>query len=104
MSRIIRLPIIAIGRDIIQIHRSRNTAQLLKELHAQALAHVPRDVAVEQPGARVARHEGDHQPAPGRQHGAVAPGRVGGYQLGLVGSWVVGSERVARRYWVGERG
>ena len=33
MSRIVRLPIITIGRDIIQVHCRGNTAQLLEELY-----------------------------------------------------------------------
>lgn len=49
MSRIVRLPIITIRRDIIQIHRGRDTAQLLEELHAQALRDMPITKVVSSP-------------------------------------------------------
>lgn len=44
----------------------------LEELHAEALADVPRDVAVQQPGARVVGGEGDGEPAAAGQSRSVA--------------------------------
>jgi hypothetical protein len=48
-------------------------------------------MAMKQPRPGIACHERHDEPAPGRQHGAVAAGGVGADQLGLVGGWVVGS-------------
>ena len=64
----------------------------LEEVDRQTARHVPGDVAVHQPGARVVRLEGDDQPTLGREHGDVAAGRVPGVELGDVGGRVEGLE------------
>ena len=48
----------------------------LEELYAQALRHVPRNVAVHQPGTRVVGGEGDHDPSAAGEEGDVAAVRV----------------------------
>ena len=51
-------------------------ALALKELHSEALADVPRDVAVHEPGTRVVGLERQREPAAGGQERDVAPRRV----------------------------
>lgn len=104
MRRVVRRPGVAVGREVAEVHRAGDRGLLLEELHAQALRHVPRDVAVEDPRARVVGLEGHHQPAPRRQHRRVAPRRVRPLQPRLVRRRVERPQRVARRERVGERG
>ena len=101
---VVRRPGVAVGREVVEVHRAGDGALLLEELHAQALRHMPRHVAVEDPRARVVAQEGHHQPAPRRQHRRVAPRRVRPLQPGLVRRRVERPQRVARRERVGERG
>lgn len=57
----------------------------LEELHAETLADVPRDVAVQQPGARVVGGEGDGEPAAARESRGVAARRCVPVQHGGAG-------------------
>jgi len=70
---LIQIPVLAVGLDKVKILRVLDLLGQLEELHRQTLRHVPRDVAVEGPHARVgARLEGDHEPAEAGKHGGVA--------------------------------
>ena len=73
----------------------------LEVLHAQTGRHVPGDVAVEEPGARVVRLEGQQQPALGREHGHVAAHRVGAAQPREVHGRVEDVAQLLRRRGVG---
>lgn len=87
VSRPVRAPGIAQPVELILIGRRQPAAQVggaLEVLHAQSGLHVPGDVAVEEPGARVVRLEGQQQPALGRQHRHVPPHRVGPAEPGQV--------------------
>lgn len=55
--------------------RQHHRVGRLQELHAQALADVPRDVAVHEPGARVVGVESDGEPTRGRHGSGVAARR-----------------------------
>ena len=57
ISSIISIPRITIGRDGSQIHTRPNLTRPLQKLHAQTLSHMPRDVAMHQPGTRVVSEE-----------------------------------------------
>lgn len=54
-----------------------NLVPPLDKIQREPLAGVPRDVAVQEPGARVVEAERDGEVAVGGENGRVAPGRVG---------------------------
>jgi len=83
IRRPIRPPLATHSVKVVPIRRRDPLAQLvgpLQKVHRQPARDVPRDVAVEQPRARVVRLEGQQQPALGGQHGHVAPDGVGAAQ------------------------
>ena len=97
VSRVIRIPRAARGLDIVEIHTARDRGQLLQELDAEALRHVPRDVAVEEPRAGVVGRVRDDQPAPGGEHRGVTARRVAPLERWAVRGRVVGTEAVPGR-------
>ena len=86
---VITVPVITVGCQSVEVHCRRDGAQLLKELHAQALRYVPGDVAMEEPRARIAGLICYGQPPPRRQHGSVAARWVSPAQIGTVYARVV---------------
>lgn len=61
----------------------------LQQLHRQPAAGVPRNVAVQEPDARVVAAESDSEPAAGGEEGDVAPRRVVVVEGQRVGQLVV---------------
>ena len=78
-----------IAKDIPLPRADRNRLSTLDKLQREALAGVPGDVAVQEPGARVVQAERDGEVAVGRENGGVAPGRIG--RVEGVGASVPGS-------------
>lgn len=78
-----------LAKDLPLPRADPNRVFTLDKLQREALAGVPRDVAVQEPGARVVQAERDGEVAVGGQDGRVAPGRVG--RVEGVGASVPGS-------------
>lgn len=64
-------------KDLPLPRANPNGVPTFDELQREALAGVPGDVAVQEPGAGVVQAERNGEVAVGGQDGGVAPGRVG---------------------------
>ena len=85
--REVRPPSVAVVVERLLIRIADAVLEILRpleELVRQAARHVPGNMAVHQPRARVVGAESDEQPALGGKHGDVAPGRVVALQAGDV--------------------
>ena len=87
LGRVVGAPVRAL---LVELGRPRcadaaaQVADAFQEVDAQAARHVPGDVAVHQPGARVVGLEAEDEPAAGRQHGNVTTDRVVAVQVSRV--------------------
>jgi len=79
-ARVPRIPLLALVLTLAAPRAHAGTrlhdAGILQDGDPEALARVPRDVAVQQPDARVVERDGDDHVSVGRQDGRVAARRV----------------------------